>query len=255
MSPTAAQTARINRGRGHSYLLDGQKVPGVTTVLGKGFPKPALTNWAVKTAASLAVDQWDELADLPVTERLERIKRAPWEDRDAAANRGTEVHRLAEHLAAGEKVDVPDELAGHVESYVRFLDEWDVTPVLLERPVFNRAFSYAGTLDLVADLADGTRRLIDVKTNRSGPFPEVALQLAAYRFAECYLDEEAEIPMPEVDACAVCWVRADGYELVPVTAGETQLRMFRYVAMVAGFIDAPRDAVIGDALAPPQESQ
>lgn len=247
------ETKRVARGKGHSYLLDGVQVPGVTTVLSKGFPKPALTNWAVKTAANLAVDQWDELAELPVTERLERIKKAPWEDRDAAANRGTEVHRIAEKLSIGERVDVPDELAGHVESAVRFLDEWDVRPALLERPVFNRTFSYAGTIDLVADLADGSRRLIDYKTNRSGPFPEVALQLAAYRHAELYLDEEAEIPMPDVDGCAVCWIRADGYDLLPVEAGEAQLRMFRYVAMIAGFTDQPRDAVIGDALAPPEE--
>jgi hypothetical protein len=249
---TAPETGRVDRGRGHTYLLDGRKVPGVTTIIGNGLPKPALINWAGNVTAEYAVDHWDELTQQAISDRLNVLKKCRYAERDAAANRGTQVHNLAEQLVHGTEVDVPDELAGHVESCVKFLDDWKVTPVVVERPVFNRTQRYAGTLDIVADLSDGRRLLIDYKTNKSGPFGEVALQLAAYRYAEFYLDEaSAEIPMPEVEGCAVAWIRADGYELVPITAGPEQLRAFLYVAQVAQFADIARD-LIGEALTPPR---
>ena len=70
------ETKRRNHGRGHSYLLDGEKVPGVTTLISNGFPKSALINWAARTVAARAVDGWDELAELPVSERLRTLEKA-----------------------------------------------------------------------------------------------------------------------------------------------------------------------------------
>lgn len=63
---------RRNYGRGHGYKIDGNKVPGVTTVLG-AMPKPALVKWAADTTAAAAVDRWDELAELPPTSRLREL--------------------------------------------------------------------------------------------------------------------------------------------------------------------------------------
>lgn len=236
------QTGRINQGRGHHYLLDGEKVPGVTTIIGDGFPKPALINWSANTTAEYAVDRWDELTELSVSERLNRLKKCRYEDRDAAARRGTEVHGLAQRLAVGEQVDVPDELAGHVEAYVRFLDEWDAAPVAVERPCFSRRYKYGGTFDLVADLADGQRWLLDVKTNRSGPFGDTAFQLAAYAGADFYLDEnDHEVAMPLVGGCGVVWVRADGADLYPFRADSHVFRQFLYIAQTAQAASASRD--------------
>lgn len=247
------ETGRIDRGRGHSYLLDGRKVPGVTTIIGNGLPKPALINWAGNVTAEYAVDHWDELGTESPSKRIALLKKARYIDRDAAANRGTQVHRLAEQLVRNIEVDVPDELAGHVDSYLKFLADWDPQPVLVEASVFSRKQRYGGTLDLVADLPNiGKRLLLDVKTNRSGPFGEVALQLAAYRYADFYIDDDlTEHDMPAVDGCGVIWVRSDGYELVPVTADEHQFRSFLYVAQVAQFADTSRD-LIGEALTPPR---
>jgi hypothetical protein len=60
---------RRNHGRGHSYLVDGQKLPGVTTILNT-LPKNALVEWAGKTTANYAVDYWAELAELTPSKRL-----------------------------------------------------------------------------------------------------------------------------------------------------------------------------------------
>ncbi|WP_378735474.1 hypothetical protein [Nocardia brasiliensis] len=243
-------------GRNHYYVDGtGARMPGVTTILGNGLPKKALINWAANATADAAVNAWDELAELPVATRLDRLKKARYDDRDAAAKRGTEVHGLAEQLVQGERVTVPEELRGHVEAYVRFLDEWDVEPVLVEFVVASYRYGYAGTCDLIADLTmpDGqvVRWLLDIKTTRSGVFGETALQLAAYRHADIHLaDDGTEHPVPEVERTGVVHVRADGYSLVPVTADTKQLNDFRYVQQVARFDDESRD-LIGEELTPP----
>jgi hypothetical protein len=249
-----SDTKRRNHGRGHSYLLDGVKVPGVTTLLKNGFPKNALIDWAAGAVAGHAVDYWDELADLPVSERIKRLSKAHTDIRDAGALRGTRVHALADRLTRGEQVDVPDELAGHVESCVRFLDEWNVRPVLVERPVFSRRHRYAGSPDLVADLADGKRWLLDWKTNAKGPYGDMAFQLAAYRHTEFYIDADgAQVPMPQVDAVGVVWLRGDGYDLYPFEAGPEVFRQFLYIAQVAQAAQTCRDYK-GESLKPPAEA-
>lgn len=255
MSSFTPPIRRIDTAKGHRYEdADGRKVPGVTTILSNGLPKAALINWAANATAEAAVDQWDELTELSPSKRLNELKKARYADRDKAARRGTEVHRIAEHLIKGEEVEVPDEIAGHVEAYVSFLDAFQPSPVLVEAVVMSHKYGWAGTLDLIADFPTlGKRLLVDVKTTRSGVFGETALQLAGYRYADTYLDGDAERPMLAVDGCAVVHVRADGYDLVPVTADEVQLRGLRYVKCVAEFVDTSRD-LIGNPVPPPNSA-
>ena len=247
-------TRRINRGRGHSYLLDGEPIDGVTTILDDGIPKPALINWAATTTAGYAVDHWDELANETPSARLKKLERARWESSGAAAARGTDIHTLAMRLANGEEVTVPEPLTGHVDAYLQFVDDWQPQEVLVEVPVFNRTLRYAGTLDLVADLRDGARWILDWKTTAKGIFRETAVQLAAYRYAEFYLDADGqEQPMPKVDFAGAVWLRADGYDLHPVDAGDSTFRLFRYAQQVARFSQAPREQYVLEPLAAPEK--
>ena len=247
---------RKDTAKSHHYVdADGRRVPGVTTIVGSGVPKPALINWAANTTADYAINRWDELERLPPAQRLARLKAARYEEKDAAAKRGTDVHAFAERVIAGEAVQVPEELAGHVEAYARFLVEFDVQPVHVEFSVASYRYGYAGTADLIADVKVpriGTQRLLlDLKTNRSGIYGETALQLAAYRYADVLLPRAGgEQPMPEVDDCAAIHVRGDGYSLVPVTAGPEQHRQFLYAQQVAEFVDTASD-LVGPAVEPP----
>lgn len=232
------KTLRRETRYGHSYLLDGKKCPGVTTIIGKGLPKPALMPWAAKEAAHCAVNDHHLWSEMPEQSAIDWIKNAHKRNRDEAARRGTEVHGLAEQLRDGAEIDVPAELAGHVDSYLAFLNEWKPEPVLIEGVVGSRTHHYMGTFDSIEQMPDGRMALLDVKTNRSGPFGEVAAQLAAYRFAEFYLDADgAEQPMPEVDWCGVIWVTDTGYEVYEYKADETVFRQFLYIAQVAQFTD------------------
>ena len=251
MSGTAP-TRRINRGRGHSYLLDGEQADGVTTILGDGVPKRALINWAARVTAGYAVDHWDELAQVGPSERLRSLENARFADRDEAANRGTQVHELASRLSTGEQVEVPEPLVGHVDSYLEFVRDWEPKELLVEAVVGSRKHRYMGTLDVIAALADGRTWVLDFKTNRSGVFPETALQLAAYANAEFYLGPDgSEIELPSVDAAGSVWVRADGYALHPVDISPETFRVFLYAQQVAHFVKADRGNYVGEALAPP----
>lgn len=243
---------RVNRGRGHSYVDSetGEKIPGVTTILGDGLAKPALINWAANTTAEYAVDRWEELTGLSPSKRLNELKTARYADRDAAGGRGTAVHKLAEQLVHGDEVDVPEALRGHVESYVKFLDDFNVQPMLVEATVVSYRYRYAGTLDLLADLNGHGRLLLDVKTARSGVFPDNALQLAGYRYCDACVVGGEEQDMPEADGCAVVHVRADGYSLVPVEAGPAVFRTFLYVQQLWRWTNEQSKTVVGEELAP-----
>ncbi len=254
-----APVRRRNHGRGHSYIdAEGRKVPGVTTIISSGAPKDALVGWAANTTASYAVDHWDELAEMKPSQRLKALQGARFADRDAAANRGTAVHGLAERLVKGEEVQVPEELAGHVDSYVRFLDEWDVQPLEVEFVVVSYRFGWAGTGDLIADLRhpeDPSKRVrwgLDIKTNRSGIFGEVAWQLSGYFLgADVLLDADGgERPIPPCDRYGAVHVRADGYDLIPVEVTADQLRELRYVQQVAAAVERANEYV-GEPLRPP----
>lgn len=246
---------RRNHGTGHSYVdANTLKVPNVTGSIRDGMPKPQLIDWAARTVAETALDRWDELADMKPSERFAELRYAHNKRRNAAALRGTKVHKLAEQYMAGEEVDLTDpDVRAHVESYVAFVDDWNPAPLLVESTVVSYRYGYAGTLDLVADLADGRRWLLDIKTS-SAVYGDTALQLAAYRYADRYADDDGEHDMPAVDACGVIHVRADGYDLVPMTVGEAQLTAFRYVAQVAEIVAGLRE-LKHDALTPPTETE
>jgi hypothetical protein len=255
MSRFTPPIRRHDTAKGHSYKdANGQRVPGVTTILGDGIPKPALINWAANATAEAAIDRWDELTELGPAKRLKELQNARYAEKDAAARRGTEVHRAAEELLAGKSVKVPEEIAGHVEQYARFLDEFKVEPIHVEFSCVSYRWGYAGTADLCARLVlpdKGPKTLLmDLKTTRSGVFGETALQLAAYRYPDVWVVDDEEIPPVEVDYCAAIHVRADGYDLVPVEAGPEQHKAFLYAQRVAQFVAASRELVGPAILAP-----
>jgi hypothetical protein len=251
---TEPQFIRRNYGRGHAYYLGDRKLDGVTTLISNGLPKPALVKWAANCAAELAVNEWDTLAELPVADRLKRLSGAPNAMRDAAAVKGTRVHALADQLARGEEVTVPEDLAGHVESCVRFLNEWEVETWHTERPVYHEKYLYAGTFDLLATLDDEIW-LLDFKTNKSGAFGDTAFQLAAYRNATHMALASGNVTeMVRVDHCGVVWLRSDGYDLYPYHVDDAVFRQFLYIQQVARAAAECRD-YRGDALTPPAREE
>lgn len=205
----AAATGLSFSPAGHRYKLDGLPVTGVTTLIGEGVPKGALIPWAAEMAGQWAMDHIAELPTMDPATALREMKWAWRKHRDDAGATGTAVHHLAEQLSRTGEVDAEADLLGYVEGFAQFLDDWQITPVLLERPCGNRQHHYAGTFDMFGTsplLAGGKLVQIDLKTSK-GVYGETALQLAAYARAEFYIDDlGVEQPMPEVHATYVAHV-------------------------------------------------
>jgi hypothetical protein len=208
----------------HRYKLDGEWVPGVTTILGQAIPKPGLTKWASKSVAEYVANNRptvETLYDMGGLPMVEALKNVPWQTRDEAGKRGTEIHELAERYVQGEEVDVPDPLIGHVESAAAFIDDWNIQTVLVEQAVASREHGYAGKLDMIADHNKGPRAVMDWKTGRSGIYFEAAFQLVAYANAEFYGEKGDEHPMADlgIEASYGVHIRADGYDVYPLKFG------------------------------------
>lgn len=267
---------RTDNGRNHWYTdtETGERVPGVTTILGDGLPKKNLIKWAATATAEYALDHWDELSELAPSARLKKLQGGRYESRDEAATRGTQVHKMGERLIDGEAVTVPDALRPYVDAYVRFLDEFQLRARHVEALVYSESHRYVGTFDIFGDILlpdmpeyehlprdeDGfvCDALIDVKTNRSGIFGETALQLAGYRFAEFMQpdpkDPETAFPMPEVAWTGALWIRPGDYDLIPVTAGSDEHMAFLYAREV-GLFDKRARELIGEPVEPPTASR
>lgn len=242
----------------HRYKLDGAWVPGVTTLIGKGLPKPALPYWAAKSVAEYVADNPEGVETFRAVGRgpmIAALKEIPWQRRDEAAVRGTDVHAIAERVIHGEAVEVPEHLAGHVDGYVRWLDAFQVEAVVTETPVASRTAWYAGTFDAVIRFGAGPWAgrtvLADWKTS-SGVYGETGLQTAAYARAEFMATDDGETPMPDLDATGVLHITEAGSQFYPLAHNPEQIdaafAVFRHVAYVAnktdwikGLIGAPMD--------------
>lgn len=244
---------RINTRYGHRYTLDNRACPGVTTLLSKGLPKPALPRWAAKAAAEYVAEHLDVINQLPDRESvIATVKQSPWTQRDRAAVLGTDVHALAEKLIHGREVEVPDHLSGYVDGYVRFLDEWAPKALLTERPCASRRWWYAGTFDAVFELPNGERLLVDWKSS-AGVYGDTSLQLSAYRNAEFYLDaDDAEQPMPTVDSLAVVHITPTGTDVYRVADPDAAWKDFLHVAWVGKAEDRIKNQIADPCSAPNQ---
>ncbi|GAA4681222.1 hypothetical protein [Phytohabitans rumicis] len=256
-------------GANHSYVDDeagGERIAGVTGLVGDGLPKPNLMNWHAEATAAYAIDNWDTLAKLTPSARMQKLKGGRYESRDAAAKKGKQIHTLAERLIAGQQVKPPDEIAGHVFACVDFLNDFDLRSVHVEAVVYSETHRHAGRLDIIADVQlpdipeydhiprgeDGYSRMLgDWKSGRTGIFGDVALQLAPYRFSEFMILPDGTVTdMPEVDFVAGIWLRADGgYELRPLVCEYEQYRDFLYVKEVARIQTSLRD-LVGEPIVP-----
>jgi hypothetical protein len=230
---------RWESGNNHYYKLDGERVPGVTTLLKEGLPKPALLGWGIRTVARFAAQHVDELwamRGMGEEATFQALRNRPFEERNDAGVRGTTLHRYAEKLSRGEPVDVPAPLQPWVQSVVDYLDDYQPRSVLQETTVGSRRWRYCGTLDDVSDFPDGRRRVVDFKSGK-GVYSEDGLQLAAYRNAELYKAADGEDrPLEELGLCDegyIVHIRPEGYEVVPFYIGPEAHQAFLRVAWVA----------------------
>lgn len=160
--------------------------------------------------------------------------------RDTAADAGTAAHNMIEqYILTGLWEKNENEMAqASFDNFLEFEKQLEPKWEASELTVYNPTAKYAGTLDFIADipaLGEGLT-LGDIKTGK-GVYPEVALQLAAYRFAEFAETAHGndKVDMPKTERAVVLHLRPDSWELVPVQADEAAFEMFKAVMHVAWF--------------------
>lgn len=237
------------------------RYPSVTNVIDTSLNKPALVGWAARTVAEEALNSLPKLVKMARTERQAAVtwlKGQPYAKKDEAAHLGSAAHDIAEQVILGtrsrdEADDLEEPLRSMVMQFLAFLVDWRPEYEATEATVVNRTVGYAGTLDALVRLPDlGDRLLVlDYKTGATGPYPEWALQLAAYANAEAlWLPDGTEIPMPTVAGALILRVRPEFYALHEMPSGPEVFETFRSMAAVAQWVHAQDDKTCGDPLVP-----
>ncbi|UGL61992.1 Cas4 family exonuclease [Microbacterium phage Skylord] len=242
------------------HPVTGEFIPGVTSTI-DNLPKPFLKAWGQKLVAQEAVakrTQFNNLAAADEEAAVNWLKMAPNRFTAHAAKVGKISHGYMEELALGNPVDTagqdPDVIA-IVDHFKDYLDTLQPEFLLLEEGIYDETHDYAGTFDAVArynrpdlTIRQNTARgqlefpLVGVawqdnKTTRSGVHPEVGLQLSAYRHAEFIIREDGTlIKNKPGDFALVLHVRPEGWELVPVEAGQAELEVFRHLRAITDYI-------------------
>lgn len=213
--------------RVYQHPVTGELYPSITSIIGV-LDKPALVGWAARETASAAWDNREALMQL--TDRdaaIDMLKNARYRSMDRAAKIGTTVHAVAEALARDEPLPEfkPEHVPG-IDRFLEFVQNFEPTFTLVEATVFSDEHRYAGTVDF-ACLIDGLLVLGDHKTGK-GVYPEVAMQLAAARYAEVVWDRlTGELqPVPDFDGCIAVQLRPEGGTVYLVEAGEAAFRAF-----------------------------
>jgi hypothetical protein len=145
------------------YEIDGEKVPGVTTILSRFKESGALMFWAWK--------QGTEGKDFRETSK-------------AAADAGTLAHDMVEHDIYGQEFDlsgyseeIKKKAQGAFEAYKEWKRQTNLQIAEAEMPLVSKAHGFGGTLDAI--IVGGQLSLGDWKTSRS-IYADYLLQLAAY---------------------------------------------------------------------------
>lgn len=200
------------------------------------------------------------------------LQDAPYLVTQKAKDIGTTVHAAIDARQLGRPMPPwPVAVAPRMKQWERFVEEWDPIFELSEATVFNRTESYGGTLDTILTLplervtplvaaavgwtvregADRIRLLVDYKSSQRGIYPEIAMQLAAYRGAEFIgMPDGSEVPMPTVDGTAGLQLTDETYNLVPVTTDSEIFGSFLYARELFRFAEVQSKTVLHPALIP-----
>lgn len=220
----------ITRSADHRYKYQGKWYPGTTgilKVLGATFSQAA--NYGAKHASLAAVDLANELPKMIETVGREGAAKAVASAgnnyRDKAAQKGTDIHGLADLVVRNQPIPV---MADHIRDAVKAYAEWWAasgwTLRTSEAMLINVEMQYGGTLDLLARDKDGRTVLADIKTG--GVYKEAVLQLAAYSGAEKIETDAGIYAMPTVDRHVILNVTADGVREIECTVGALERMAF-----------------------------
>lgn len=246
-----------------------------TTALGI-IDKNALPYWYGKQSAIRAVEILDRLnaatkirfcddqrcgSCLPCL--IAEIQSAGNDARDAAADRGTRFHHVAEQLAiTGEWIPYDEDLTGRIQQFKRFLTIHRVEFHAAEVTVINRTHGWAGTLDTVLScgwMPPKHRDLIGVPVyadyKTGSIYAQAGLQLAGYRNGEAVLlPDGRECPMPgaHTETGLSIQITNEDFWVRPCPVGDAAYQKFLRALALWRDINQPDLDLVGRAMCKPR---
>lgn len=243
------------------YHWVGRALPSVTTLRRLAGLPFFLHVWTISKVVNRAIEGYADLGKILAPGNPNAIKaagtwlrRAPIEERDAAAELGTRVHDAATSSKSILKVGA--DVAPFLRQYLDWLDVTGVEILAFERQVWNLKVGYAGTFDLLIRFtrdwvdtengnliaAAGTIWVVDLKTGKS-TYPEHALQGIAYAMAEFVgeddvRNDELTALLREANGIAILHLSREGWKWLEVVVTPTLWKGFRGLHAFAAWAEA-----------------
>jgi len=188
----------------HTYIIDGEKYPSVTQILGVAIATPALVPWAAKITVGYLSEHLDKVisGELKLTEEnaseiLFDAKKRHQKIKEEAGDIGTQAHKLVEKINRGETISDSEwdsldvRVQNAVNAYKKWRDKTGYVAIKNEQIIYSKKYKYAGTLDSLGEI-NNKLVLVDFKTSNN-LYPEFWLQLSAYWNAYKELSPDQEI--------------------------------------------------------------
>jgi hypothetical protein len=267
----ASPITTVKKGGSRFYVNETRptvNVPGVTSIVGMLPKQDFLGPWQAGMAADLAIDSFDYLSQMAERDRAgarRYIAGAARRYTEIRSKLGSRAHDVFERLMNGESVDyVHPDIANHVGHFRQFMAAVNPELVRAEDVAWSYAHEYAGSFDAIlriwVDVKDGKviitpdrsgtpiLIMVDYKTSKA-TYSDVALQLAAYRYADVIIDPEGnETPMPEIDSAAVLHITDDQWSFKGVRADRDVFDHFLNLRRTFNWVREDSKDVIGKAL-------
>lgn len=214
----------------HRYTVNAETIPSVTGVLSV-INKPALINWAARTAIEYVAAQIDPgvtYDEIQLAAIWQAGKSAHYQKKVDAGDLGTFTHKWVEDYIKGNHPGMPvnEGLKASVNQFTDWVAEHQVQFLMSEQPIYSKKYKYAGTLDFICKI-DGQLFIGDLKTS-SGIYDEMWIQTAAYRQAR-----SEEYPEEKYVGQLIVRIGKDGsFEFAKMTD------TIWYNKMLMGFISA-----------------
>lgn len=167
----------------HTYLIDGKRATGVTTIIGV-LAKPQLISWAARMAVEYVSGNKERLS-YEFETVLEEAKNAHTKKKEAAGEHGTDAHALVEEwintLITEGTLLRPREEYKSIEPFIKWAEDNVDHFLFSEKKMFNKELMIAGTADFAYIGKDGKKYMGDFKTSSGIYGIDYWLQVAAYR--------------------------------------------------------------------------